>query len=209
MSCRPSIYECSAGEEGFSREEIECLEEESIFQPQQGTSRKHRVMTVCLPPPPSSPSSSVSATVQFRNFTSKPQNFIIPDKEDSAETLELIGFTKFTAKEIFERYRGRPDPDQCPDNLMDYVYAHICQLHRYDHMQDKEAMTAIGLNAETQDSLTDPNFSDIFGTADLHYWVKDTLQIRYASLLARRKKVKDYAAELIADKKKPEVWYEY
>jgi hypothetical protein len=128
----------------------------------------------------------------------------IPIEEESAAVLEYIGFEKSTASEIFERYAGRPDPDQCPDDLLDYACAQISLLKTksYRDMDMQEAMARVGLTQQIQTAIADPAFSDILWTRDLHFWVKDTLETNYATLFRRQELLKRPARYRIAHKNK-------
>lgn len=41
---------------------------------------------------------------------------------DTTDVLEYLGSTSETAAIIFARFDGRPDPEQCPDELLNYAY---------------------------------------------------------------------------------------
>ncbi|GAD92740.1 hypothetical protein NECHADRAFT_94396 [Paecilomyces variotii No. 5] len=194
----------------FTQEEVDLLEKEDILQPElltTSTTGKRKVSAVFSLPSDSSisSSSSSSASVKIRDFNpSTTYTFDLPLDPDSVDALEWVGFVPSTAKEIFERYSGRPDPEQCPDSLVDYAFTHIAVLweRQCKNMSLRQAMTYIGINQQIQDAITNPEFSDIFWTQDLHYWVKDTLEMNFATLFSRQKLLKNHAGRRLNRKKK-------
>ncbi|OQD78417.1 hypothetical protein PENDEC_c001G02175 [Penicillium decumbens] len=186
----------------FTAEEIQCLEEDAIFLPPPPGSRGHgkRKVSASLVSSPSSistPSSTSSASASVRTWNFQPSTISthIPTEEESTEVLEYIGFQTFTARQIFQRYANRPDPDNCPDDLLAYACGHIGILHthHYHNMDIQEAMTQVGLTRQIQSAIADPAFSDILWTRDLYFWVKDTIQTNYATLRCRQDLLKRYA----------------
>lgn len=124
--------------------------------------------------------------------------------EESVEVLEYIGFVPDAARLIYDRYCGRPSPSENPDDLMAYVIAHLTSLSRrqYDTMSRQEALADVGLTHQIQEAITDPSFSEIFGTQTLSYWAQDTVEINYAALLRQQKLLKSHANKRMAHKKK-------
>jgi hypothetical protein len=197
--------------EVFTAEEIQCLEEANIFLPQHPDphARGKRKVSATLVSSPStisssSSSSSSSASVRMWNFQPSIISTDIPIEEESAAVLEYLGFETSTASQVFERYANRPDPDQCPDDLLDYAYGQIAVLRTgpYRDMDIQEAMTQVGLTQQIQSAIADPAFSDILWTRDLHFWVKDTIQTNYATLRSRQELLKRHAGRRIAHKNK-------
>ncbi|RJE26142.1 hypothetical protein PHISCL_01492 [Aspergillus sclerotialis] len=62
--------------------------------------------------------------------------------------LESHAFETSTANEIFARFAGRDD--QCPDDLLDFVYGQILALaiDRYRKMDVQEAMQRVSISHE-------------------------------------------------------------
>ena len=106
----------------------------------------------------------------------------LPQSPISVAALEFIGFTAETAAEIFRRFTSRPDPNINPDDLLDYVYGHtlILNTDRYRDYPPAQAMRQIVLTQQMQDAILDPQFSKIFGTETLRFWIDDTLRINWA-----------------------------
>lgn len=173
----------------FTSEEAEALDKSDIFlgQPVNG---KRTVDAATVNPPPSqgsvhassSGSSSSTATVRREGFTSSTKTFEFPTSLESVAALQFIGFTIQASNEIFARSITRPDADINTDDLMDYAFTHIKSKDYDVDSPPIEAMTRMGLNQQIQDAITDPKFADVYGTETLHFWIKDTLRINYASL---------------------------
>jgi hypothetical protein len=69
-------------------------------------------------------------------------------------------------------------------------------------------MAGLGISDELQASLTDPRFSPLFQSQTLHYWLSDTLNIRYATLNKLLERLKSRATQTIAkrkEKKRPKI----
>jgi hypothetical protein len=94
-------------------------------------------------------------------------------EQESAEALEYIGFTQETADEIWSNFQQLP-PDS-PDDLLSYIQGHIegCDTNG---LSDRDALTKMGLSTDFKDRLLDPNFSSLFFTEKLKFWVTDFLQ---------------------------------
>lgn len=200
----------------LSPEETRALEEDGVVFPLP-THGKRKVSAAFLapPPPPSqdanyssssysgSTSSSSATSVRFRSFNSSRAHTIdLPESIHSVAALEFIGFTTETASEIFTRFNSRPDPDQCPDQLLDYVLALPSRLTSapFQSYSLREGMTALGLTQQLQDALTDPRFSAIFWTETAVYWIKDTLRINYLTLVKLQRRLSNHAIRSIAEK---------
>jgi hypothetical protein len=196
----------------LSPEETQALEEDLVFLSSNtpSTSGKRKVSGALLTTPPSSQgrvsrSSSSSASVRFRSFSSSPDFTLdLPQSAISIAALEFIGFTAETAADIFRRFTSRPSPDINPDDLLDYVHGHTSMLstNSYQHYLPAQAMTQIGLTQQIQDTILDPRFSVIFGTKTLHFWVDDTLRINYLTLIQLLDRLKNQATRSIAKKTK-------
>ena len=205
----------------LSPEETRALEEDGVVLPSP-THGKRKVSAAFLAPPPSqdpghdsgyssssytgSSSSSSATSVRFRSFNSSraPHTIDLPESIYSVAALEFIGFTTETASEILARFNSRPDPDQCPDDLLDYVIAYPSRLTSapFQHYSLAEGMTALGLTEQLQDALTDPRFSTIFWTETAVYWIKDTLRINYLTLVQLQRRLSNHAARSLAKKPK-------
>jgi hypothetical protein len=62
-------------------------------------------------------------------------------------------------------------------------------------------MIDLGLSDELQSRLIDPKFSQVFQSETLHYWLTDTMKIRYSTLEKLLEPLKSYAAQIIAQRK--------
>lgn len=200
----------------FSLEETRALEDNSIFL--HSATRGKRIVSGALLTPPASqgPGSSsslssapglsyASTSVHHKCFSSSSDYTLdLPESAVSVAALEFIGFTTETATEIFIRFASRPDPDQCPDDLLGYARGHAQMLSEnpYRDYPPTQAMTQIGLSQQFQDAITDPHFSTIFETETLLFWIKDTLHINYLTLVQLQRRLIDHANRIIAKKAK-------
>lgn len=184
----------------FGSEEIEQLLQQRVFLT-PAIDGKRRVSAAAFAPPQvtgvsSSSSSSSSSTASFavRGFAPVPQGATVnfPCAADSPAGLEFIGFTSQAAEEIFTRWSARPDPDINPDQLLDYAFSYVRSKDPSEASPGRETMTRMGISNKMQDALTDPAFADVAATETQQFWIRDTLQVNYASLhnlQARLKKI--------------------
>ncbi|EXJ86730.1 hypothetical protein A1O3_03684 [Capronia epimyces CBS 606.96] len=122
-------------------------------------------------------------------------DFELPESSHSQSALEFIGFNPSMAKTIYERWLQRPDADQNPDDLIDYVMGHILMMksNQYAEYSARDVMEVVGLKQDMQDALTDPRFQAIFETQTLHFWVRDILATNYATLIRLQQRLKNHA----------------
>lgn len=196
--------------DGLSQDELELLQHDQIILPGPITG-KRKISAAFLSPPSSAPSSvsssssQSSASIRFHHATiPNGSHFDMPISSISVEALEYIGFTEARATDIYNRWIDRPDSQINPDDLIDYACGHILMLNlpAYDNMDPNLAMEAVGLTAELQISLLDPQFSGLFWSNTLHYWVLDTITLRYASLRSLQDRLKAYVKQCGGKKKK-------
>jgi hypothetical protein len=64
-----------------------------------------------------------------------------------------------------------------------------------------QAMAGLGISDELQASLTDPRFSQLLRSQTLHYWLTDTMNIRYSTLNKLLERLKSRAIRTIAKRK--------
>ena len=181
------------------------LAEDNVFQT-VCVAGKRKVSTALLGPRSSnsssvSSSSSTSASVRTVSFTSA--SFDIPIAPRSIAALEFIGFNNPTATAIYNRWESRPNPNINPDDLINYAYTNIgiLRMPYYQNYRPRQAMTMLGLTQNLQDALMDLQFTKIFWTEGLHFWVIDKLQINYATVLQLQKRLKNHAIRSRANKK--------
>ncbi|KAI9832766.1 MAG: hypothetical protein M1819_003986 [Sarea resinae] len=154
------------------------------------TNGKRKVSAALLSPPSShrsssSSSSNSSTSIRIRPFDpSTKAPFDLPEDTESVACLEFLGYTRKVAEDIFKRWTGRPDPERNPDDLIQYALSYLGRLF-FQPLKDlpaTQAMTGLEISDELQAALTDPHFSQIFRSQTLHYWLKDTMSIRYSTL---------------------------
>ena len=75
-----------------------------------------------------SPNPNESVTISFRNYPTTPseRTLSLPISVESAAALEFIGFISSTAARIFANWSTRPDPEQCPDDLLCPTSSDMC-----------------------------------------------------------------------------------
>jgi hypothetical protein len=90
-----------------------------------------------------------------------------------------------------------------------YAISNLGRLHlQLRSLPAAQAMTALGISDELQASLTNPEFSEIFRSQTLHYWLVDTMTIRNSTLLKLLQRLKSYARVTVAKrggKKRPKL----
>lgn len=193
----------------LTKEEVECLEQASIILPQNPSQYNTGKRTVSrsifnlfgtpstisseLPPP------SATARIHFDPSSSYTE---IPLIKNGPAVLEYLGFNIETARETWQRFDGRPEPQQCPDSLLDYARSQANSLNcpPLSEMPIEEALTRIGLKKETVDAIADPEYADIRGTASLSFWVKDTIETNDVTLDRWQYLLKRHAQDRLARK---------
>lgn len=196
----------------LSQEDLSALQEDGVLLPgpQAG---KRKISASFLLTPPSSGSSSATSTISSNKSTASvrycdthPHQDVpdFPDKQESAAALEYIGLQPATAKEIFDRWQSRPDPDQNPDELLDYVYGHISRLKQtsWQGYSDAEALQKLGVAPWLRSVLLDPRFKDIYETETLRFWLNETFRGNYRSIATIQEQLKAYVKDRKNKKKK-------
>jgi hypothetical protein len=171
----------------FNEEERRYLEQEYLIQP-VASPGKLKVNLSFLDPSLNSifgPNSSTIPLVPvcFTNHSSG-HTLEIPASPVSTEAVEYLGFTPQCASEIFSSWTKRPDPFYNPYSLADYACGHvyIVELRQNASLDYRQAMTKAGIGMELQNTLLKPEFSGIFHTRTLHFWLNDTIRKRFAIL---------------------------
>jgi hypothetical protein len=197
----------------FSVDEIQMLEEERILlPPPSGLPGKRKISASFLKPPSShgsisssSSSSGSVASVSFKHHAlDLNSNLEIPLTEESPEALEFFGFTIEAAQEIYDKFHRRPQDEPFADDLLEWAYARANSLNSppLSNLQPNEALTRIGIKKSLRDGILDANFRHIFETQTLLYWVKDSLEINYWTLVGLQGRLKEHAAKGKAKKAK-------
>ncbi|KAH8711923.1 hypothetical protein GQ44DRAFT_714129 [Phaeosphaeriaceae sp. PMI808] len=196
----------------LSPEDLSALQEDGVLLPgpQAG---KRKISASFLQTPPSSGSSSAASTIlsttstaSIRYYDTQPYQVVpdFPDKQESAAALEYIGLQPATAKEIFDRWQSRSDPDQNPDELLDYVYGHLSQLRQtsWQGYSDAEALQRLGVAPWLCSVLLNSRFKDIYETETLQFWLKETFRGNYRSITTIQQQLKVYVKDRGNKKKK-------
>ncbi|KAK7735540.1 hypothetical protein SLS53_007453 [Cytospora paraplurivora] len=142
----------------------------------------------------SSSSGAASASLRLRGFISpsSAQDFELPDDPESVAALEFIGFTQATAREIYQRWEARPDPEQYPYSFLEHATGQFENRNQGD-MSHADFMTKVGLDKEFQDAILDPRYASIFGTETLKFWIKDTLASRHHTIAYLQRRYRNMA----------------
>ncbi|KAK8214166.1 hypothetical protein IWZ01DRAFT_229089 [Phyllosticta capitalensis] len=136
---------------------------------------------------------SRTATVQYHR-TRASQDIDFSEQVRSLAALKFIGLNHETAKDIWNRWSSRPDPMDNPDDLMDYVYSHTCNLWRaaWSVYTDEDALEKLGVAKWLQKAILDPRSRDIYLTGTLKRWLDDSLRTNFNSLVRIHKQLKAY-----------------
>ncbi|KAH8429386.1 uncharacterized protein LDX57_007050 [Aspergillus melleus] len=127
----------------------------------------------------------------------------IPIRTDVKEVLEYIGFKPEAAEDISQRWRLPPEG---PWDPMDTAHHLVDELEspRYAGLKLRDAMSRVGLKDEVAAPILDPEFRDLLDTQGLCFWIKDTLDTNYETLLCRQKLLKRHANKVMAQKSRRE-----
>lgn len=199
------------GDGDFTYEEVQFLEHNNVFKAKTSAG-KRKVSTSLLSPPAStgsvssSSASSATASVRMLSFKSEQMlqgSFEIPTSAISVDALEFIGFSQATAKTVYERFINRPDPNINIDSFLDYATSQVQQIWalKTNGYTDREAMAGVGLTTDFQDRMLDPDFTEVYETETLLFWVRDTLGIGYAALEQLQERLKHHVKVMKAKKK--------
>jgi hypothetical protein len=194
----------------LSPEEEATLVEDRVSPPSTRAGKRKISASFLLSSPstssPSSASSSVKSTasVRYRATSVRKDLTDFPKEAESAEALEFIGLQPDAAKEIFNRWTGRPDPRQCPDHITDYVYGWTSQAKRttWSQYSDDEILRRLGVAPWLHRTLLDPKHKAIYETETLKYWLDETFRDNYNTILRIQEELKTYAGERTRAKKK-------
>jgi hypothetical protein len=111
--------------------------------------------------------------------------FVLPEKLYSAQGVEFLGFNEATSKIIFENWNSRPAPASNPDDLIDYVCGHVSQLNSITYTSlasDEERLQMLGATEHLKRPITGPEFTMIYKTETLLFWLIDTVRTNWNTL---------------------------
>ncbi|OAA47965.1 hypothetical protein ISF_09497 [Cordyceps fumosorosea ARSEF 2679] len=122
----------------------------------------------------------------------------IPTFLISRATLIHVGFTKTRASQLWDlwgqqqeaeaelrREFGDDENDGMGMTFLDFMKSAISRSRDTASSRDQDwiaAMTAWGIQSELQEAMTDPMFDPIRHSQSCAYWVKDTIEMRFAAL---------------------------
>ncbi|KAH7346230.1 hypothetical protein BKA65DRAFT_273215 [Rhexocercosporidium sp. MPI-PUGE-AT-0058] len=187
-------------------EQIQALEDEKILL--SGTVNGKRKVSAALLSPPStqgsvSSGSSGSASVRIHSPEHSQAPFDLPESAESVAAVEWCGFARTKSGEIFARWLGRPDPQQNPDGLLQYIIGETTRLNVQPLIDAPvlQAMAALGISDELRGVLTDPAYTQLFMSQTLRFWLEDTIRTRYATLENLLDRLKSRGVETVARRK--------
>ena len=180
----------------LDEEEVLALQEQSLILPQvPGQKRKFSSSLLTTPSSGSSSFSSSAnstASVSFRKVASTNSGFVLPERYYSADTVAWCGFTPEAANATFMRWvagSGGNDGSN-PDDLIDYMVADIRQVDFKDELTEDEQLNRMPLKETLKSVLRDRKFESVRRTADLRFWIINTVTVNYETLWALKSRVK-------------------
>ncbi|KAL8854171.1 MAG: hypothetical protein Q9221_001094 [Calogaya cf. arnoldii] len=186
------------------------LEDRIVIE--KSSNGKRKVSAALLTPPASqsgslssnsssSTASSATASVRFAPIVTVNSSFVLPDHHESVAAVEFCGFTLQAAQETYSRFaNSRKDPDN-PDDLLDFMKAQTLRAKK-EEIPPREAMTMMGITTSIQDRILNGRFENIRLTQPIVFWVQNTIEINYKTLLVLQKRLKTAANFTHAKKKK-------
>lgn len=113
----------------------------------------------------------------------------------SRESLEYLGLSEQRSRELWEEWTSWPatgpkrevdaDDGGLRVTFHDFILGHFDNMqtaHGEDDDLWRQSLTSCGMSQDVQDAIMDPAFKEIRSTANSMYWVKDTIDMRYAGL---------------------------
>ena len=149
----------------------------------------------------SSGSLSSSASIRYHPSSSTKGTFALPTHLDSVAAIEHCGFTTQAAQEMFTRYHRRPDKENNPDSIFDYMRSQVLSADLYNQLSPSEALRRVGLGQETRDAIMDPNFYEVRMTETVTYWALNTISVNWKTLIRLMENLKAAATRSRARKK--------
>lgn len=180
----------------LSNEAVEVLERQYLLSPSQDGKRTISTSILSKSPPPKTREihslPSPSATIETSDFQASREHtltdsFWIPELLESIETLEYLGFTGARAREVWTTYRAQLQDEDLAwgffDHALDQAEPHDVEDAHCASDDWADCMTKIGIDAHVQKAILLPEFSDLRYTASCKFWIKDTMKLRWSSLI--------------------------
>jgi hypothetical protein len=124
----------------------------------------------------------------------------VPEVLHSPQTYEFIGFKEHNAREIWQRFLNMPTgPNEFEADFLDMALAHIdgTSADALDESDDWfTVMDAIGVNANVQQAIMDPEFKSVRLTETLKHWLKETATVNFNSLEALDERIRKNVGSL-------------
>ncbi|KAF2876820.1 hypothetical protein BDV95DRAFT_625961 [Massariosphaeria phaeospora] len=175
----------------LNKDEERALEEDNLLQPSLNPNKRKSSTSI----------SNATGTTFLEDVqaylpspSSTTSTFEFPQSVESVAALEFIGFTPVAAVKVYSHWHAQSEEDRSNgQNTFDSMYrGAVARLSTTEctNMAPTDAMQLVGLNSKTIEAIADPSFEAVRNTETLHYWVRDTLDINYATLLALKRRLK-------------------
>ena len=115
------------------------------------------------------------------NPSSQSENSVdIPIVLESPEALEILAFTPLMALQIYNRFL-EGSPAIASEEIISCVNEHIRSFQTLGEADESSeaVMDQMGLRKDLQEGILAPAFSDIRVTADISFWILDTIDMNY------------------------------
>ena len=182
-------------EDDLTIEDDEALQADRIVL-RQVAGGKRTVSAALLSTPPSgaslssASSSSSTASVRFHIRSAADRTFDLPVYTISIAAVEFCGFTPQAAYDIYTRYVSRPDPDNNPDSLNDYMQSRISEADNANELSPSQAMNRMGLTQAVRDAIMDSTFAEVRKTQTITFWAHDTVEVNWKTLIRLKSDLK-------------------
>ncbi|KAI4097851.1 MAG: hypothetical protein LQ344_000123 [Seirophora lacunosa] len=191
------------------------VEDERILAEQrivigQSVAGKRKISAAFLSPPPSSRSVSSSSTVSTASVRVQSVSLVnatldVPEHLESSATVEICGFTREAAHKIHARWTSRPNPQNNPDSIWDYMRADIILADPHDLLEPSDALKRMGLTQSLRDAIMDPLHEDIRETEKITFWALDSVSVNWKTVCHYHQTLKTAAVTLKSKKRKAQV----
>ncbi|KAI4680195.1 uncharacterized protein J4E88_006087 [Alternaria novae-zelandiae] len=88
----------------------------------------------------------------------------------SMQAFEFLGFTSSAAESLLATWTRDDEAD-----LEDAIIARIVNFGGHDSDDERTSMSKIGISAELQEKVMDPEYEDVRSTQWLSYWILETV----------------------------------
>lgn len=101
---------------------------------------------------------------------------------------------------MYSRYKDPScsSPEAINYDFFSFIHGQIIHVNcwTFSGLSNAEKMRKLGIRKEVSDAILDERFRGVFGTQSLEYWIKETLEINYATLLRLRDRANNEETDL-------------